>query len=141
MYLPKHRRWPSQHLYLKRNSEFHGRKNPMQQCLKVVILHSAKSAFMFTTMQLYNTLNWPSSTWESFNIREKLGLFVLGVTHIESSHSLCQIDASGWCGSSTLVLRFDTWNINLSVDSNFFKKFKATASLPILHTCFRFFFL
>ena len=70
----------------------------MQQYVKVVILHSAKSAFMFTNMQLDNTLNWPSSTWESFDIMEKLGLFILGVTHIESSHSLRQIDASGWVG-------------------------------------------
>ena len=36
MYLPKHGKWPSQHLYLKINSEFHARKNPKQQYLKVV---------------------------------------------------------------------------------------------------------
>ena len=29
---------------------------------------------------------------------KKLGLFVLRVTHIESSHSLRQTDASGWVG-------------------------------------------
>ena len=36
MYLPKHGKWPSQHLYLKINSRFHARKNPKQQYLKVV---------------------------------------------------------------------------------------------------------
>ena len=35
--------------------------------------------------------------WESFNIRQKPGLFVFsGHSHIESSHSLRQIDTSGW---------------------------------------------
>ena len=34
-YLPKHGKWPSQHLYLKINSGFHARKNPKQQYLKV----------------------------------------------------------------------------------------------------------
>ena len=42
--------------YLKINSGFHARTNPKQQYLKVVasrsvMLHSAKSALMFTTMQ------------------------------------------------------------------------------------------
>ena len=36
MYLPKHGKWPSQHLYLKINSGFHARKNANQQYLKVV---------------------------------------------------------------------------------------------------------
>ena len=54
--IPKPGEWPSQHLYLKINSEFHARKSPKQQYLKVVtshsvMLHSAKSALMFTTMQ------------------------------------------------------------------------------------------
>ena len=31
-------KWRSQHLYLKINSEFHSRKNPKQQYLKVVTL-------------------------------------------------------------------------------------------------------
>ena len=48
---------------------------------------------------LDNTLNRPSSEWESFNIMQKLGLFVLGVTHISNlPYSLYQIDASGWLG-------------------------------------------
>ena len=72
MYLPKPVKWPSQHLYLQINSGFHARKNPKQQYLKVVtsrsvMLHSAKKAPMFTTMQcsLDNTPNRPSSAWES----------------------------------------------------------------------------
>ena len=46
------------------------------------MLHSPKSALMFATKQaiLDNKLNKPSSAWESFNIRQKLGLFVLEVT-------------------------------------------------------------
>ena len=56
MFLPKPGKWPSRHLYLK-VSGFHARKNPKQQYLKVitrrrsVMLYSAKSALMFTTMQ------------------------------------------------------------------------------------------
>ena len=41
MYLPKHGKWPSQHLYLKINSGFHARKNPKQQYLKVVTFSDA----------------------------------------------------------------------------------------------------
>ena len=46
MYLPKPRKWPSQHLYLKINIGFHARKNPRQEYVKVVtsrsvMLHSA----------------------------------------------------------------------------------------------------
>ena len=49
------------------------------------MLHSAKSAFIFTTMQPRQyTLNRPSSTWGSFNIKQKLGLFVFVVTHISN---------------------------------------------------------
>ena len=56
MYLPKPVKWPSQHLYLQINSGFLARKNPKQQYLKVitsrsVMLHSAKIAGFFTTMQ------------------------------------------------------------------------------------------
>ena len=41
MYLQKPGKWPSQHLYLKINSGFHGRKNPKKQYLKVVTLTDA----------------------------------------------------------------------------------------------------
>ena len=34
-------KWPSQHLYLKIDSEFHARKNPKQQYLKVVTFNNA----------------------------------------------------------------------------------------------------
>ena len=74
MYLPKPGKWPSQHLYLKINSGFHARKNPKQQYLKVVtsrsvMLHSAKSALVFTTTQPsgVDNRNRPFSAWESFN--------------------------------------------------------------------------
>ena len=53
MYLPKPGKWP-QHLYLKITSGFYARKNPKQQYLKesrLVMLHSAKSTFMFKIMQ------------------------------------------------------------------------------------------
>ena len=55
-------------IYLKINSEFHARKNPKQQYLKVVtsrsvIFHAAKSALIFTTMQPsgVDNMNRPSS--------------------------------------------------------------------------------
>ena len=59
IYLLKPGKWPShpmQYLKKKIGSGFHARKNPKQQYLKVVtsrsvMLHSAKSALMFTTMQ------------------------------------------------------------------------------------------
>ena len=63
---------------------------------------------------LDNTQNRPSSAWESFNIRQKLGLFVfrgLLCAYIESSYNI----TSNWykwvVGSSTLVSRLGTWNI------------------------------
>ena len=51
MYLPKHGKRPSQHLYLKINSGFHTRKNPKQQYLKVVTfcdpLFSKKHTYVY----------------------------------------------------------------------------------------------
>ena len=71
------------------------------------MLHSAKSALMFTTMQPNNTLNRPSSAWQSFNIRQKLGLFVLGVIHMLNYWIFPQF-ASNWHkwvdGFSTLTV-------------------------------------
>ena len=49
MYLPKHGKWPSQHLYLKINSGFHARKNPKQQYLKVVTFSDPS----FTKTRIY----------------------------------------------------------------------------------------
>ena len=48
---------------------------------------------------LDNTLNRTSSAWESFNIRQKLGLLVLGVTHhISNLPTVCVklMRMSGW---------------------------------------------
>ena len=65
---------------------------------------------------LDDTLNRPSSTWESFKIRQKLGLFVFkGHSHIEFSHSLRQIDTSGWVG---LAL----WSYDLTHEISIFVK-------------------
>ena len=50
----------------------------------------------------------PSSAWESFNIRQKLGQFDLGSLIYQTSPQLRQIEANGWVGL-TLTLRFDTW--------------------------------
>ena len=51
MYLPKHEKWPSRHLYLKINSGFHARKNLKQQYMKVVTFSdpsfSKKSIYVY----------------------------------------------------------------------------------------------
>ena len=45
--------WPSQHLYLKNlNSGFYARKNPKQQCLKVVTFSDA--SFSKKCIYVYN---------------------------------------------------------------------------------------
>ena len=110
---------------MKVRSGFHARKNPKQQNLKAVtsysvMLHSAKSAYMFTTMQPKYTLNRPSSAWESFNIRQKLGLFVLRVTKLTYwifpqfvSNRLKWVD-----GSSTLTV----WRYHLAHEISIFVK-------------------
>ena len=46
------------------------------------MLHSAKVNLHLQPCSLDNPLSKPSSAQEGFNIREKLGLFVAGVTHI-----------------------------------------------------------
>ena len=38
---------------------------------------------------LDNTINKPSSAWESFNIRQKLSVFVFEVTHISNLSTVC----------------------------------------------------
>ena len=76
-----------------------------------------KAHLCLWSCSLDNTLNRPSSAWESFKIRQKLDLFVLGVTHISNLPTVCV----KWCewvgGSSTLVIRFDTWNIDFCLKS------------------------
>ena len=51
MYLPKHEKWPSRHLYLKINSGFHARKNLKQQYMKAVTFSdpsfSKKSIYVY----------------------------------------------------------------------------------------------
>ena len=60
--------------------------------------HSAKSTFMFTTMQpRYITEQTIRVVRESFNIRQKLGLFVLGFTHILNLPTVC-IKVTRVCG-------------------------------------------
>ena len=55
-----------------------------------VMLHSAKSAIMLQLCSLDNTEQTISSARESFNtIRQKLGLFILGVVHILNLHRVC----------------------------------------------------
>ena len=56
-----------------------------------------------------NTLKRPFSAWDSFNITQKLGLFVLGVIHISNLPTVC-VKWMRVGGLSTLVLRFHTWN-------------------------------
>ena len=82
MYLPKHGKWPSQHLYLKRNSGYHARKNSKQQYLKVVMF--SDSSFSKKCIYVYDHAA-QITCWadhpvhgEYFNlIRQKQGLFVL----------------------------------------------------------------
>ena len=103
-YLPKHGKWPSQHLCLKINSEFHAGKIPANNIWESSHVQSCfiqqKAYLCLRPYSLDNTLNRASSAWESFNIRQKLGLFVLGVTHILNlpTYSLRQISASEWVG-------------------------------------------
>ena len=100
MYLPKPVKWPSQHLYLQINSGFHARKNPKQQYLKVitsrsVMLHSAKSALIFTTMQ---PRYWTDNHLAQEKVWQKPGLFVLrGNSHILNLPTVC-IKLTQGCG-------------------------------------------
>ena len=57
-----------------------------------------KVYFCLRPCSLDNTLNKPSSAWESFNIRQKLGLFVLGVTHMSNLPTDCVklMRVGGW---------------------------------------------
>ena len=71
--------------------------------MKVVIFSDAsfskKPIYVYDReVYLNNTLSKQSSARESFNIRQKLGLFVLGVTHMLNLLTVCvkltQVD--GW---------------------------------------------
>ena len=82
MYLPKHGKWWTLHLYLKINSGFYAKECQVTKSKK------QKVHLCLRPCSLDNTLNRPlSSAWESFNIRQKLGLFclfVLRVSHISN---------------------------------------------------------
>ena len=71
------------------------------------MLHSAKAYLCLRPCSLDNRLNRPSNAWESFNIRQKLGLFVLGVIHMLNYWDFPQF-ASYWHkwvdGFSTLTV-------------------------------------
>ena len=104
--------WPSQHIHLKINSGFHARKNPSKATLSESshvqwYFIQQKAHLCSRPYRLDNTLNRPSSALESFSIGQKQDLFAF------VSHSLQSVG-----GSSALVLRFDTWNINQINQSN-----------------------
>ena len=90
-------------------------KSPKQQYLKVVTFNdpsfSKKRIYVYDhAVQITHWADHPVNE-KVLNIRHKLGLFVLrGHWQMESSHSLHQIDASGWLGLALWYLRFDTWN-------------------------------
>ena len=98
-------KWPSQYLYLKVNSGFRAKKNPKQKYLWSSHVEwcfiQQKAHLCLWPCSLDNTLNRPSSALESFNIRQKLGLFVLGVTHILNLPTVCV----------KRTLRFYIWNV------------------------------
>ena len=99
MYLPKHAKWSSQQhlLYLKMNksSGFHARENPKQQYLNVVTF--SDPSFSKKHIYVYDhkakiTHHWTDHTVHEkvcFIIRQKLGLFVLGITHISNLSTIC----------------------------------------------------
>ena len=79
----------------------HARKNLKQQYMKVVSFSDpslSKKCICLRPCSLCNTLNTPSSGWESFNIKQKLGLFVLRVTHISNLPIVCVklMRVGGW---------------------------------------------
>ena len=101
MYLPKHGKWPSQHLNLKINCGL----VPCQKKSQAVISESSHVQWSFIQQKanlslqpcsLNNTLNRPSSAWAKTR-----PVCFRGHSHIKSSHSLCQIDrrmcVAHWC--------------------------------------------
>ena len=119
MYLPRHGKWPSQHLYLKINivacvpcqKESH-ESSHVQQSFILQKVH-----LCLWPCSLYNTLNTSSSAWESVNIWPVF----FGITYISNLPTVC-------VKSSTLVLGFDIWNINfkkISIWFNFKKEILA----------------
>ena len=82
---------------LKINSGFHPERIPSNNHVQWSFIQQ-KAHLCLRPCSLDNTLNRPSSAWESFNIRQKLGLFVLGVTHISNLPTVCVklMRVGGW---------------------------------------------
>ena len=128
--IPKPGKWSSQHLYLKINSEFHARKNPKQQYLKVVtsrsvMLHSGKSALLFTNISLLIAVKI------LFNFKKKnvsLNAVKENLFNIIKNQEFELITSRHF---QNLISPKPAWNIQWSL-ANSFEKFKAIASLPIL---------
>ena len=109
MYLPRHGKWPSQHLYLKINIV------ACVPCQKESHESShVQQSFILQKVHL----------WTHHPVHEKVlifGLFFFGITYISNLPTVC-------VKSSTLVLGFDIWNINfkkISIWFNFKKEILA----------------
>ena len=119
MYLPKHGKCSSQHLYVKINSGFHARmrKNKFQTTRSENnrvqwSFIQQKAHLCFRPCSQDNTLNRSSSAWESLNIRKKLGRFVFFRGHLATYRIFPQFVSNRyeWVGgSSTLV--FKIWHM------------------------------
>ena len=103
MYLPKHGKWLSQHLAMCLKILVPCQKEPQATISESSHVQwsfiQQKAHLCLRPCSLDNTLNRPSSAWESFNVRQKLGLFVLGVVHhISNLPTVCIIlmRVGGW---------------------------------------------
>ena len=74
-----------------------------------------------------------------FNFKKKILAWIKG--NLETFLILPKIKNLNWFHHVTLKLNLSKTHMGHSVESNFFKKFKVIASLPILHPYFRHFFL
>ena len=84
MYLAKHGKWLSQHLSENRwwvPCQKESQATISERSHVQVSFIQQKAHLCLRPCSLDDTLNRPSSAWESFNNRQKLGLFVLAVTH------------------------------------------------------------
>ena len=97
----------AQHLYLKINTGFHARKNPKQQYLKVTISESSHVQWSFIQQKVHlclrpcsldNTLTDHPVHEKVLTFRQKLDMFVLGVTHISNLPTVCVklMQVGGW---------------------------------------------
>ena len=96
MYLPKHEKWPSQHLYLKIYSGFHAKES------QATISESSHVQWFFIQQKAHLCF----TPWTDHPVHEKVLILsqttrpvcFRGHWHIKSSHSFRRIDASGWIG-------------------------------------------